>query len=111
NEDGNGHESRDGGRNGSGNENKNIRKSRGSEGPLTYVVMVEVGRKTREGGRHQRVTRSQSHKTRRPSKTIAPHKGPECMDGRRGTGLGRAEEGRSGAGTDTGTGSGSGTGT
>ena len=37
----------------------------------TYEVVIEVGRKTREEGRSQRVTSNHSHKTRRSSETVA----------------------------------------
>ena len=60
----------------------------------TYEMVIEVGRKTREGGRRQRVTSNLSRKTRRPSKTVESCRGPELRDGRRGSGSGRAEERR-----------------
>ena len=58
----------------------------------TYEVVIEVGRKTREGGRRQRVTSNRSRKTRRPSETVVSCEGLEPRDGRRGTGSGRTEE-------------------
>ena len=56
----NGHEDRDGGGNGSRNGDKN--RERGGEGESleAFEVVIEVGQKTREGGRRQRVTSSQS---------------------------------------------------
>ena len=50
----------------------------------TYQVVIEVievGRKTRERGRRQRVTSSRSRKPRRPSETVAPCRRPEPRDG------------------------------
>ena len=59
----------------------------------TYEVVVEVGRKTREGERRQqRVSSNPSRKTRRPSETVASCGGPESSNGRRGSASGRAEE-------------------
>ena len=48
----------------------------------TYEVVIEAGRKTREGGRHQRVTSNRSRRTRRPSETVATCVGPDSRDGR-----------------------------
>ena len=44
-------------------------EARGSLGTLEGVI--KVGQKTSERGRHQRVTRSYSDKTRRPSEAVA----------------------------------------
>ena len=66
----------------------------GAESPVTYEVMVEVGRKTRERGRRQRLTRSHTRKTRSPSEAVASCGGPEPGNGRREIGPGRAEERR-----------------
>ena len=41
------------------------------QSPGTYEVVIGVGRYTRDGGRHQRVTTNHSRKTRRPSETVA----------------------------------------
>ena len=65
------------------------RNVEGRKSLATYEVVVEVGRKSREGGRYQRLANNQSHKTRRPSKTIALCGEPELRDGRGGTGSGR----------------------
>ena len=43
----------------------------GRESSGTYEVVIEMGGKTREGGRRERVTRNRSRKTRRPSETVA----------------------------------------
>ena len=55
----------------------------------TFEVVIGMGRKTREGGRHQRVMRYHNSKTRRPSEAIPSCGGPEPRDGRRGTGSGK----------------------
>ena len=55
----------------------------------TFEVVIGMGRKTREGGRHQRVMRYHNRKTRRPSEAIPSCGGPEPRDGRRGTGSGK----------------------
>ena len=43
------------------------RRGEGKGSLGTYEIVIEVDRETREGGRHQGVTSSHSHKTRRPS--------------------------------------------
>ena len=58
----------------------------------TFEVEIEVGRKTREEGRRQRLTRNHSRKTTCPSEPVASCEGSEPRDGRRVTGLGRAED-------------------
>ena len=63
----------------------------------TYGVVIEVGRRTREGGRRQRVTSNHNRKTRRPSETVALCGRSKFRDGRRGTGSGGGEERRKGA--------------
>ena len=71
---GNKHESRGGGKNGSGNGSRDENRDEGGgerEPGNFYEVVTEVGRKTREGGRRQRVTNNHSRKTRRPSETVA----------------------------------------
>ena len=65
-------------------------KVEGRESLGTSEVVLDVGRKTREGGRRQRVTSNHSRQTRCPSKTVISCGGPEP----RGTGSGRAKEGR-----------------
>ena len=71
------HEGGDGSENGSGNGRKNGDENRkeigGGREPGNYGVVIEVDRKTREGGRRQRVTSNRSPKTRRPSKTVVPY--------------------------------------
>ena len=57
-------------------------KMEGRKSLGTSEVMVEVGWKTRERGRRQRVTRSHSRMTQRPSEIVASYKGPEPRDGR-----------------------------
>ena len=69
----------------------------GRESLGTFKVVIEVGLKTRDGGRRQQVANSHSRKTQRPSDTVASCGGPELRDGRRGTGSGRAEERRGSA--------------
>ena len=64
-----------------------------------YGVVKEVGRKTREGGRRERLTSNRSCKTQRPSETVASCRKPEPRYGRRGTGSGRAEVGQRSAKT------------
>ena len=64
----------------------------GKESRGTYDVALELGRKTREGGRRQRVTSHHSCKTRRPSETVASCRGPEPRGGRRRTGSGGVEK-------------------
>ena len=62
---------------GTGTETRKERRVKGRESPGTYVVIVEVGRQDATGGeRRQRVTKSHSSKTRRPSETVAPYGGP-----------------------------------
>ena len=63
----------------------------------TYGVVIEVSRKTREGGRRQRVTSNHNRKTRRPSETVALCGRSKSRDRRRGTGSGGAEERRKSA--------------
>ena len=67
----------------------------GREHPGTYQVIVDVGRKTLERGRCQRVIRSHSRKTRRPSETGASSGGRQSRDGKLETGLKKPREGQS----------------
>ena len=55
-------------------------KLEGSERLATFEVVIEVGRKMRQGGRRQRVTSSHSRKTRRPSETVTRAQGREARD-------------------------------
>ena len=64
----------------------------GRESLRTYEVVIEVGRKTPEGGRRQRVSSNHSRKTPCSSETVASCLGSEPRDGRRGAGSGRVEE-------------------
>ena len=56
----------------------------GRESLGIYEVEIEVGRKTREGGRRQEVTSNHNRKTRRPSETVESRGGPEPRNRRRG---------------------------
>ena len=68
---------------------------RGERAREPMNVIVEVGRKTQERGRHQRVTSNHRRKTRCPSETVASSCGGlELRDGRRETRSRRAEKGR-----------------
>ena len=64
----------------------------GRESLGTLQVVIEVGRKTREGGRRQRVNSNHSRKTRRSSETVASCGRPKPRDGMEGTGPGMAGE-------------------
>ena len=86
NEDGNG------GKNGSGNGDENRDEGEGERECGNLRSRIQVGRKTLEGGRRQRVTSNHRPKTRRTSETVASCGGPQPRDGRRGTGSGRPEE-------------------
>ena len=70
------------------------RDSLGTFEVVMEVLIVEVGRKTREGGRRQLLTSNHSRKTRRTSETVASYEGPDLRYGRRGTGSGRVEKRR-----------------
>ena len=58
----------------------------GRDSLLTFEEVREVGWKTRERGRHQRIRSNHNRKTWRPSKTVASCERPESGDGRRETG-------------------------
>ena len=60
----------------------------------SFEVVIEVGRKTQEGERCQRVTSNHSRQTRQPSETVASCGGPESRDGTQGTILGKVQERR-----------------
>ena len=65
----------------------------GRESLGTSKVVTEIGWKTREGGRPQRVTSNHTRKTRRPSETVASCGVPEPRGGTRGAGSGRGGAG------------------
>ena len=91
---GNEHEGRDGGENRSVNEDDVRHGGGGERKPGTYGVVLEEGRKTRQGGARQRVISNHSRKTQRPNETVESCGRSEPRDGRRGIGSGRAEERR-----------------
>ena len=66
----------------------------GGERMGTYEIVIEVGRKTQEKGRCQRVTSNHSRGTRHPTEVVASCGEPELRNGRRGKMLERAEERR-----------------
>ena len=49
-----------------------------------YELVIRVGRKTREGGRRQRVASNHSRKARRPFETVASCRGQDRGEWRRG---------------------------